>query len=175
MKSQSTNLTVLSLEKYHPVVLQIINLLSEHKIWHETFTHEPVRTSEEAASLRDGYTLQQGAKTILIRVKISSAKKRFAMLVMPGDTRFDSDKVKELFHAKDIRFATEAEVLSLTNGVQPGGVPPFGNLFGIEVIVDPTLLENEKIIFNAGDRCFSVGMKSVDYAAIVSPRITEIV
>src|SRR3990167_7076362 len=99
------------LTNYHPVVFQILALLEKSNCWFETFEHEPVRTSEEAANLRDGYTLQQGAKAILIRVKISSAEKRFAMLVVPGNTRFDSNKVTELFHAKDIRFATEAEVL----------------------------------------------------------------
>ena len=62
----------------------------------------------------------------------------------------------------------------LTNGVQPGGVPPFGNLFGLEVVVDPQLLQNEKIVFNAGDRSFSVGMKSADYQRIVAPRIATI-
>jgi len=175
LKSQSTNLTVLSLEKYHPVVLQIINLLSEHKIWHETFTHEPVRTSEEAANLRDEYTLKQGAKAILVRAKISNAEKRFVMLVMPGDVRFDSDKVKKLLGAKNLRFATEQEVFGITNGVLPGGVPPFGNLFDLEVFVDPLLLEHEKIIFNAGDRSFSIAIQSEDYVKLVGPKIVTIV
>ncbi|PIR61132.1 MAG: hypothetical protein COU68_01085 [Candidatus Pacebacteria bacterium CG10_big_fil_rev_8_21_14_0_10_45_6] len=160
---------------YHPVVSQILELLEKNECWHETFEHQPVRTSEEAANLRNGYSQSQGAKAILIRVKISSADKRFAMLVVPGDMRFDSDKVKKLLQAKNIRFATEAEVSEITGGVLPGGVPPFGNLFGLEVFVDPSLLENEKIIFNAGDKSFSIGMKSVDYVKLVSPRIAEIV
>lgn len=164
-----------SLSNYHPVVSQILDLLKKNNCWHETFEHEPVRTSDEAANLRDGYTLHQGAKAILIRVKISSADKRFVMLVVPGDMRFDSDKVKKLFHAKNIRFATEAEVSEITHGVLPGGVPPFGNLFGLEVVADSALLENEKIIFNAGDRSFSVGMKAVDYLKLVKPKVLELV
>ncbi|MDA1079172.1 MAG: hypothetical protein O2840_00555 [bacterium] len=157
------------LNNYHPVVSQILEILEKNNCWHETFEHEPVRTSEEAAQLRDGYTLAQGAKAILIRVKISSTEKRFVMLVMPGDARFDSDKVKKLLGAKNIRFATEEEVLEITGGVLLGGVPPFGNLFGLEVFVDPTLLENEKIIFNAGDKSFSVGMLANDYVRLVGP------
>ena len=62
----------------------------------------------------------------------------------------------------------------MTKGVLPGGVPPFGNLFDLEVIVDPKLLENEKIIFNAGDRCFSIAMKSKDYTTLISPTIVNI-
>jgi Ala-tRNA(Pro) deacylase len=163
-----------SVSAYHPVVSKIVTLLQTHQVWFETFEHQPVRTSEEAAQIRDGYTLHQGAKALLVRVKISNADKKFMMLVIPGDFRFEVAKVKALFAAKDIRFATEAEVDELTGGVQPGGVPPFGNLFGLEVIVDPAVLKNDKIIFNAGDRRFSVGMNSSDYQQLVKPRVETI-
>ena len=167
--------SMLSFEKYHPAVIQILDLLERAKVWHETFEHEPVRTSEEAANLRDGFSLNQGAKAIIIRAKYSEADKKFLMLVVPGDVRFDSDKVKKLFKAKSIRFATETEVSEITGGVLPGGVPPFGDLFGLEVIVDPTLLENEKIIFNAGDRSFSIAMRSQDYIQLSQATVAQIV
>ena len=112
---------------------------------------------------------------MIVRVKISNTEKKFAMLVCPGNSRFDNDKVKQYFGAKDIRFATEEEVSTITSGFRPGGVPPFGNIFGLEVVVDPTLLLNEKIIFNAADRSFSIGMKSADYVTIVSPKVENIV
>lgn len=160
---------------YHKVTSQITEILKSHKVWFETFEHEPVRTSEEAAKIRTGYSIHQGAKAMIVRVKITNIDKKFVMLVVPGDLRFNNDRVKQIFTAKDIRFATEEEVAALTDGIQPGGVPPFGNLFDLEVIVDPLLLENEKIVFNAGDRSFSIGMKSVDYKMIVSPRVENIV
>ncbi|PIP50407.1 MAG: hypothetical protein COX12_01450 [Candidatus Brennerbacteria bacterium CG23_combo_of_CG06-09_8_20_14_all_44_41] len=159
---------------YHPVTEQIRQLLTVHQIWFETFEHAPVRTSEEAAEIRTGYSLHQGAKAMIVRVKKSETEKSFAMLVFPGDLRFDTDKVKAFFHAKDIRFATEEEVKTLTNGVLPGGIPPFGNLFNLTVVVDPKLFENEKIVFNAGDRSFSIAMKSGDYRTLVNPQIESI-
>ena len=161
--------------RYHEVTEKIKNLLTTNNYWFETFEHEPVRTSEEAAKTRTGYSLQQGAKAMIIRVKKPESDKKFVMLVFPGNLRFDNDKVKTLFGAKDIRFATEEEVSTITNGVQPGGVPPFGNLFGLEVITDAKLFENEKIVFNAGDRSFSIAMKSQDYRKLVNPKIAEIV
>lgn len=161
--------------EYHKLTKQITELLQSNNMWFETFEHEPVRTSEEAAKIRTGYSLHQGAKAIIIRVKISDSNKKFAMLVFPGDLHFNNDKVKKLFGAKDIRFATEEEVGRITDGVLPGGVPPFGNLFNLEVVVDPQLLQNEKIVFNAGDRSFSVGMRSEDYKTLVKPNIVSIV
>ena len=158
----------------HPIHQQIVDLLQQHGCWFEEFVHEQVRTSEEAAKLRPGYTMQQGAKALIIRAKIPNIGKKFVMLVMPGDQKFDGAKVKALLHSKDIRFVTEQEVEEITGGVKPGGVPPFGNLFGLEVISDPSIYKNEKIIFNAG-RTTSIAMKSTDYKRLVNPKIENII
>lgn len=159
----------------HPVTAQITGILDQHDCWYETFQHEAVRTSEEAAGIRTGYELHHGAKAIILRVKKSNTDKFFVMLVFPADRKFDKNKVKTYFEAKDLRFATEDEVIEITNGVLPGGVPPFGNLFDLPVYVAPELFENERIIFNAGDRRFSVAMKSADYRQLVAPIIFPLV
>jgi Ala-tRNA(Pro) deacylase len=159
----------------HPVKDQIIDALTQNACWFETFEHEPVRTSEEAAQVRKGYSLQHGAKAIIIRAKISGQGKKFLMLVIPADHKFDTGKVEAVLNARDIRFATPDEVEEITKGVKPGGVPPFGNLFGLEIVSDKRLYENEKIVFNAGERTFSIAMKSTDYLRLASPKVAEIV
>ncbi|MFO0703799.1 MAG: YbaK/EbsC family protein [Patescibacteria group bacterium] len=195
--------------KYHPTVSKIAELLTEHGAWYETFEHEPVRTSEEAAKVRDGYTLSQGAKAIIVKTRkpinqeinkstnqeaqISNNQENnsssvilngtkdpvkqimFVMLVMSADKKFDSKKAKRAVGVKDMSFATPEEVAEITGGVLVGGVPPFGNIFGIDVYADPSICTNEKIIFNAGDRSFSIGMKSEDYMRIVKPKAVEII
>ncbi len=147
---------------YHETVEKIKNLLVENQIEFETFEHEPVRTSEEAAKIRPGYALQQGAKALIVKTKNG-----FLMLVMPANLRMSGSKVKKHLEIKDLRFATPEEVSEITHGVQVGGVPPFGNIFQIPVIVDPKLFQNERIVFNAGDRSFSIGLKSADYRKVV--------
>ncbi|PIQ72953.1 hypothetical protein COY13_02305 [Candidatus Roizmanbacteria bacterium CG_4_10_14_0_2_um_filter_36_35] len=159
---------------YHPVVNKIKDLLTKNNFWFETFEHEPVKTSEEAAKIRQGYSLKQGAKAMIIRAKNNEADKRFVMLVLPGDLKFDNNKVKQVLQVKDIRFATPEEINNVAGGVQIGGVPPFGNFFNIKVIVDQKLFENEKIIFNAGDRRYSIAIKSEDYKKLVNPEIEDI-
>ena len=159
---------------YHQLVTTIQNLLKKQNVWFETFEHEEVRTSEEAAKLRHGYTISQGAKALILKAKLRDGQNIFMQCVLPGDRKLANAKVKQLVDAKEIRFATPDEIFALTKGVVPGGVPPFGNLFGIRIFVDPLLLAQEKIVFNAGDRKFSIAMKSVDYKNIVDPTIGEI-
>lgn len=178
------------MNSYHPVTEKITTLLTERGVWFETFEHAPVRTSEEAAAMRPEYTISQGAKALIVKVKHrptslhslhsdyvsrgGAVQKAFVQVVVPGDKRFDVKKLKTSFGFSDVRFATEAEVDSITGGVLPGGVPPFGNLFGLAVYADEGIFVNEKIIFNAGDRAYSVGMFSRDYDAIVSPQKGDI-
>jgi Ala-tRNA(Pro) deacylase len=159
---------------YHPVVEAIKLVLDTAKISYQSFEHEPVRTSEEAAQVRPEYSLAQGAKSLLVRVK-KEGKRYFIQVVVPGDKKFDPKKLGKVIGTKDIRFAYEDEVKEVTGGVVPGGVPPFGNIFGLTVYVEQTLLDNDEIIFNAGDRRYSIAMKSADYLNVVKPEVVEVV
>ena len=159
----------------HNIFQQILDILKQSNCWYESFEHGVVvRTSEQAAALRPNYTLSEGAKALIVRLKIPHQGKLFAMAVLPGDKKFDSKKLKQAAGASDLRFATEEEVATLTGGIKPGGVPPFGNLFGIAVYADKGVFDNEKIIFNAG-RDVSIAMASVDYLRLVKPIVAEIV
>lgn len=159
---------------YHPVTKQITDLLEQNDFWFEKFEHEPVRTSEEAARIRPKYTLGQGAKALVLKVSLPNEGGSFVMAVLPANLKLDSKKLEKLLNVKSISFAAEGEVLGITNGVQVGGVPPFGNLFNLKVYADEKLFDNEKIVFNAGDRRFSVAMKSADYKTLVSPAVVSI-
>jgi len=161
------------MNSYHETVSKIEALLREKGVEYKKFEHEPVRTSEEAAAARPEYTLSQGAKALIVRVK-KSGEKSYAMIVVPADKKFDSKKAKQELGASDIRFATPEEVSELTGGVQVGGVPPFGNLWNIPVYADGSLFDNEEIIFNAGDRSVSIAIPSSAYQEVVHPEIVSV-
>ena len=76
-------------------------------------------------------------------------------------------------NSKNLRFATPEELKEMA-GVEKGAVPPFGPLFGVEMIVDTTLFENEFMAFNAGSLETSIKMRTEDYKRIVNPRVEEI-
>lgn len=165
--------------EYHPVVKRIKDFLDERGITYKAFEHDAVRTSEEAALVRPEYSLSQGCKALIVRIKKrnipKSEERDFVQIVVPGDSKFDPKKVREALNTKDIRFATEEEVRELTDGVEPGGVPPFGNLFGLRVLVDSGVFAHEETIFNAGDRRYSIAIATDDYKRAVQPQVTELV
>lgn len=158
----------------HPIVQKIRTLLDERGCEYKFFEHEAVRTSEEAHALRPGYSMSQGAKALIIRGKREGGERFFAQCVLPADCKLDGNKAKEAIGAKSISFATQEESDRLTGGVEFGGIPPFGNLFGLPVYMDPKLKEHDEILFNCGDRRATIVMKLADYLAIVQPIEAEV-
>jgi Ala-tRNA(Pro) deacylase len=140
--------------------------LAEAGVPFTVLRHEPVYTSEQAAAVR-GVPLSSGAKALVVK-----AGERFAILVIPADRKLDSRKARAALGVKAIRFATKEEVLQLT-GLEPGSIPPFGSLFGLPTYVDPALVMNESINFNAGDHCISIQMSHADYIAAERPTALE--
>ena len=159
---------------YHPVVQKIKDILTEKGVWFETFEHEPVTTSEEASKIRHGYELHQGIKALIVKAKLLNEPKKFIMVCVPGNKKFDQKKLKDTFAISDTRFAIENEVFEITGGVQRGGVPPFGNLFRLDIYADSGIFENEKVVFNAGDKAYSIAMFSKDYRYIIQPKVGDI-
>ena len=153
----------------HPIVNTIRSLLDKYAVPYQYMEHEAGKTSEEMAVIRKDFSLSEGAKALVLMTD-----NRFIQVVVPGDKKFNNGKLKKITNAKNIRFANPEELNTLTKGILPGAVPPFGNLFGIPVYADKKLFLNEQIVFNCGERTASISMQSDDYKKIVEPTIDDI-
>src|SRR5262249_9821346 len=98
-----------------------------------------------------------GAKALVLR-----AEGETVHVVLPGDRRVDNAQLRAILGTRTLRFATPEELLTLT-GCTPGAVPPFGNLFGLPVLVDEELARRENIAFNAGSHTVSIVMRCADF------------
>jgi prolyl-tRNA editing enzyme YbaK/EbsC (Cys-tRNA(Pro) deacylase) len=126
--------------------------------------HAPVRTSAEAAAVR-GTPLEAGAKALVVH-----ADGRPTQLVLPADRRIDNARLRRVLAVQRLRFVTPGELLALT-GCVPGAVPPFGNLFGLDVLVDEALTRCDEVAFNAGSRSVSIVMRSADMVRLAAARV----
>lgn len=141
--------------------------LTERQVSFETLEHEPVFTSAEAARVR-GTTLASGAKALVCKADGS-----FVMLVMPADRKLSSKRLRATRSWKSLRFADRDEVQRVT-GLEPGSIPPFGSLFGLATLCDPSLSEQATINFNAGDHALSISMRWEDYLRVEQPELVEL-
>jgi prolyl-tRNA editing enzyme YbaK/EbsC (Cys-tRNA(Pro) deacylase) len=129
-------------------------------------SHPPCRSSAESAAARAaaGAPGSMGAKALIVR---TSTPVRFVMLVLPGEYRLCNEKVRRLLGK--FRFATAEEILEVTDGLEPGMIPPFAHpVFPAlgALVVDETIPSQPLIGFNAAHLERSVVMAGKDYIAI---------
>lgn len=146
---------------------KIKDFLKNNNIDFKEIHHEPTLTSEDSAKAR-GEDIKIGGKALVLKID-----NNFRILVLSAAKRLDSNLVKKYFNAKNVRFADRDELMELTNLV-PGSVPPFGNpIIGLELYVDNSIIENEKIAFNAGSLTDSIVMSVKDYIKVSNPKIFD--
>ena len=79
--------------------------------------------------------------------------------------------LKEASGAESIRLSDEHEFIDKFPGCEPGAMPPFGNLYGMDVYVSKSLSEDEEIAFNAGLHTRSVKIRYRDWQQLVKPKV----
>lgn len=147
------------------ILQKIKDFLDENSIEFKAMHHEPTRTSEASAKAR-GEDISIGGKALIMKIK-----GEFKIFVLSAALKIDSKKIKEFFDTKKTRFANADELKSLT-GLVPGAIPPFGRpILELDLYVDRSILENERIAFNAGSLTDSIIMNTKDYMMLANPQI----
>ncbi len=164
-------------KKLHPLVEKISNFLKLKNIEHRLEIHEEeAKTSEDACRIRGDCSLSEGVKALILRCKkTKKGDKFFVQVCVSGDKRFNIKKLKEILKVSDIRFASESELIEITDGVLPGGVPPVSSVFfNIPLYADEKIFLNNRVVFNCGDRKASIYMSSPDYKKVFIPQTVDI-
>jgi Ala-tRNA(Pro) deacylase len=95
---------------------------------------------------------------------------KMAMAVLPASYKVDFDLLKSASGASKVELASEAEFKDAFPECEVGAMPPFGNLYGMEVFVAESLAEDEEIAFNAGTHTELIKLKYEDFENLVKPR-----
>jgi len=151
---------------------QLIQLLDGHGVPYHLIDHAAEGRTEIVSPMR-GNALRQAAKCIVMMVKIGKKVTRYILGVVPGDTRVDLNAVKSLLGGTYISFAS-SEIAERMAGSVAGTILPFSFHDGLELVVDPSLLENDEIYFNAARLDRSMVLRTSDYVAVAKPRLERI-
>jgi Ala-tRNA(Pro) deacylase len=132
-----------SKEKAMPVK-KMKRLLDENDIDYVTFQHWPAYSAQETAQSAHipGKNL---AKTVMLRID-----DKMAMAVVPASHHVDLESIKRTAGASEVELAGEEEFVDMFPDCEAGAMPPFGNLYGMDVFVSDALAEDEAIAFCAG-------------------------
>ncbi|MBI2971776.1 MAG: YbaK/prolyl-tRNA synthetase associated domain-containing protein [Candidatus Aenigmarchaeota archaeon] len=151
---------------------QFIEFLDTHKAHYKLIDHPSEGRTEIVSPMR-GNNVSQAAKCIVMMVKIGKKATKYVLGVVPGDAMIDLSAIKELFNGTYISFATP-EIAERLAGSVSGTILPFSFNPEMELLVDPSLLKNDEIYFNAARLDRSMALKTSDYVTLAKPRLERI-
>lgn len=141
--------------------------LDKEKIKYVSIVHSAAFTAQEIAASAHvpGHAL---AKTVIVHLDGKPV-----MAVLPADKRIVLEDLRNAAGAQEIRFATEDEFKSLFPDCEIGAMPPFGNLYGLDVFVAAPLADEDEIVFNAGSHTELIKLAYRDFDRLVKPKVAN--
>ncbi len=143
------------------------DFLDSKNIKYVTIDHSTAYTANEIAAIAH-IPGKELAKTVMVKID-----GKMTMIVLPAYCKIDFDLLKEAAGASKVELASEQEFKDMFPGCEIGAMPPFGNLYGMEVLVDKSLCEDEEIAFNAGSHTELIRLSYKDFEGLVKPKVVK--
>jgi Ala-tRNA(Pro) deacylase len=148
-------------------VSMLKEFLDNNNIKYATIKHSLAFTSQEIAASAH-IKGKELAKTVLIKID-----GKMAMCVLPASHHVNFELLKRGIGEQNIRLANEVEFKDKFPECEVGAMPPFGNLYSIDVYSEELLAKDELIAFNACSHTELIQMQYADYERLVKPRVLK--
>jgi Ala-tRNA(Pro) deacylase len=144
--------------------MRLDELLTRQHVPFERLRHRPTYTANRMAQALH-VPGREVAKTVLLR-----AGQRHFLAVLPATCKVDLEQIRQDLGEERVEMGTEEDMDRLFPDCERGAVPPFGSLYHLETLVDESLAQDEKIVFEAEDHEQAIRMAYCDYEALEHPR-----
>jgi len=151
-----------------PIIKKLKDLFDDAKVSYEVYNHPLAYTAQEIAQ-RQHFSGDQMAKVVILK-----ADENLVMAIVTGSQKIHLPTVRTSLGVHDVKLATEDEFISRFPDCEIGAMPPFGNLFGLPVYVDPAVTKDESIYFNSGNHVQTVRIRYKDFERLVTPQVARL-
>ena len=138
----------------------LVKYLDQH-VTYDVLLHEPTASSMRSAEACriSGDRL---AKAVVLRRDGS-----YLLAVLPASRRIDLSELRKEYGA-DLDMANESSIDTLFWDCAHGAVPPIGECYGLDVVIDEAIDRQPEIYFEGGDHTTLIHMGQSQFA-----RLTE--
>jgi Ala-tRNA(Pro) deacylase len=144
-------------------IRRLREFLDSHHIKYFVISHSPAYTAQDIAAVAH-VSGNELVKTVMVTVD-----GKMAMVLLHASRHLDFDLLRQLCGSRDVALAEEQEFSGLFPECEIGAMPPFGNLYGMEVYADEELDESIDIVFSAGSHRELLRLSWFDYKRLVAP------
>jgi Ala-tRNA(Pro) deacylase len=143
----------------------LMEYLDAHNVAYVVISHSPGYTAQGIAGLAH-IPRRELAKTVIVRLD-----GKLVMAVLPAKYHVDLELLRKTANAKSVALAAEEEFKDRFPECETGAMPPFGNLFGVDVFADDSLEKDKEIAFNAGTHRELIRMTWEEFKKLAKPRM----
>src|SRR6266581_3236829 len=119
-------------------VRKLKEFLDREKIKYVSIIHSTAYTAQEVAASAH-ITGRELAKTIIVELD-----RQMAMAVLPANRKIVLQDLREVTGSDQVKFASEDDFKQMFPDCETGAMPPFGNLYGMEVFIAESLTNNDE-------------------------------
>ena len=146
-------------------VRKLKEFLDREKVKYVSIIHSTAYTAQEVAASAH-ITGRELAKTVIVELD-----GKMAMAVLPANRKIVLQDLREVTGSDQVKFASEEEFRKMFPDCETGAMPPFGNLYGMDVYVAESLADNDEIAFNAGSHTEVIKLPYKDFERLVQPKV----
>lgn len=146
---------------------RLVEFLDSHKVSYSTLEHAEAFSANQVSEASH-IPRKEVAKTVMVKVDGD-----LAMAILPASRDVDLDLLEIALDADRVRLAGEAEFRKRFPDCETGAMPPFGNLYGMEVYVDEALTRDVEIAFEAGTHHELIRMAYTEFERLVKPTVAK--
>jgi len=143
----------------------LLQYLNSNKVEFHVIEHDPAFSAHDVAASTHVPEYQM-AKAVVVKID-----EHYWMAVLRADQRVNQHLIRRVFGAKHVHLAHEEDLGLLFPDCQIGAMPPFGNLYGLPVLIEEGLAEDDEIVFNACTHTTSIRMRFKDFRRLAKPVI----
>jgi Ala-tRNA(Pro) deacylase len=149
-------------------VTRLKEFLDSQRVKYVAINHSPAYTAQEIAASAH-VRGKELAKTVMVKMD-----EKMAMAVLPASLKVNFERLQEASGAEQVELASEKEFKDMFPDCEIGAMPPFGNLYGMDVYASHRLAQDAEIVFNAGSHTELIRMDYKDFERLVKPKIANI-
>ncbi len=146
---------------------KLLEYLDEHGVRYEQIKHPQAYSAQETAD-RARIPGREFAKTVMIKLDGN-----MAMAVLPAPEKVNFTLLQQSAGAETISLATEPDFHEMFPDCDLGAMPPFGNIYGLDVYVSGSMSDAERIAFPAGTHTELLCISYADFERVVQPRVAR--
>ncbi len=145
--------------------MEITSYLDEKQVHYQISVHRPVFTSQKMAA-EEHVSGMNVAKPVIVQ-----ADGRYYMCVIPACCKIDLELLRSQLGAGEVMLVSEKEMERLFPGCEIGAEPPFGDIYGMQTLVDKSLHDDDFLVFQGGRHDRAIKISRQDYERIARPRV----